>query len=138
MTPLPTCQHVEIHNQEAQLVPHCIYHICAVDLFANGKSGLFHTVFQLMCANTSEILYTSVYKVTNASCMGAHLHPSCCARKGDSPQPVTHSEFVWADIQNTTGPQIIIRNEKFYALWLSCHVSKCHQRNELGPTAHLT
>ena len=75
--------------------------------------------------------------------MCADLHPSsfmqhCCARKRDSPQPVTHSDFAWVDIQKTTGPQVTIKNEMYYAVWLSWHVSLClcQQRNKLGPTAH--
>lgn len=99
MSSLPTYQHVEIHKQETELVPHGNYYICAVDLFANGNSGLFHTVSQLLCANGIR-----VYTVIRASCMCADLHPShslqhCCARNIDSPQPVTHSDFAWVDIK---------------------------------------
>lgn len=84
-----------------------------------------------------------VHTVTHASCMCADLNPSCfmqhcCARKWDSPQPVTHSGFALVDIQKTTGPQVTIKNEMHYAVWLYWHVSLClcQQRNEFGSTAH--
>lgn len=77
-----------------------------------------------------------VYTVTHTSCMCADLHPSrfmqhCCEHKRDSHQPVTHSDFTWVDIQKNTGSQGTIRNEMYYAVWLSWHVSLClcQQRN---------